>query len=372
VIDFGGGRWQLLRLPLTRRPEMDRRMVETKRIAFLLFEGCDLLDVAGAVAVFDSTCRRAASAAGPAPLYRSAFLSLSGGTLRTEQGLAVETDKAGELAPGELDTIIVVGGSFETLYDASIADWIRRNHLHVRRIASVCLGTFLLAQSGLLEGMQATTHWDYCDRLSSDYPAVEVVEDAIYIPGAHVWTSAGVTSGIDMALAMVEEDYGRELALAVARYQVVFLKRPGGQSQFSAPLRVQTVEGPLAPILQWIAENPCEDLRTETLAERANMSLRNFFRAFEEATGTTPADWVELTRLDDAKRLLEQTRQAVDQVAFHSGFGSYERMRKTFARRLRITPGEYRERFSRETPGDVNLTASLLAARHSLEDATAY
>jgi transcriptional regulator GlxA family with amidase domain len=351
---------------------MDRHMVETKRIAFLLFEGCDLLDVAGAAAVFDSACRRAASAAEQAPLYESVFLSLGGGMLRTEQGLAVETDRAGELIPGELDTIIVVGGGFETLYNASIADWIGRNHLHVRRIASVCLGTFLLAQSGLLEGMQATTHWDYCDRLSSDYSAVEVVEDAIYIPGAHVWTSAGVTSGIDMALAMVEEDYGRELALAVARYQVVFLKRPGGQSQFSGPLRIQTVEGPLAPMLEWIAENPCEDLRTETLAERANMSLRNFFRVFEEATGTTPADWIELTRLDHAKRLLEQTRQAVDQVAFHSGFGSYERMRKTFGRRLRITPSEYRERFSRETLGDANLAASLLTARHSFGDAIAH
>lgn len=345
-------------------------MIVTKRIAFLLFEGCDLLDVAGAVAVFDSACRRGPVAAGPADLYESRFLSLSGGSLKTEQGLVVETEKAGEFVSGQIDTIIVVGGS-ETLYDESIADWIRRNHGHARRVASVCLGTFLLAQAGLLEGMQATTHWDYCDRLSAEYPAVEVVEDAIYFPGDHVWTSAGVTSGIDMALAMVEEDYGRELALAVARYQVVFLKRPGGQSQFSAPLRVQTVEGPLAPLLEWIAENPSVDLRTETLAERANMSLRNFFRAFEEATGTTPADWVERTHLDHAKRLLEQTPLAVDQVAFQSGFGTYERMRKTFARRLHVTPGEYRGRFSRQTPPGANLAATLLASRRSLESAGA-
>ena len=344
-------------------------MIETKRIAFLLFEGCDLLDVAGAVAVFDSAGRRGATAAGPAKLYESLFLSLDGGTLRTEQNLVVETSKAGEFAPGQIDTIIVVGGS-ETLVDESIADWIRRNHPHVRRVASVCLGTFLLAQAGLLDGMQATTHWDYCNLLRADYPTIEVVEDAIYIPGAHVWTSAGVTSGIDMALAMVEEDYGRELALAVARYQVVFLKRPGGQSQYSAPLRVQAVEGPLAPLLEWIGENPGADLRTEALAERAGMSLRNFFRTFEEATGASPAEWVERTRLDHAKRLLEQTPLAVDQVAFQAGFGSYERMRKTFARRMHVTPGEYRERFSRQTPPAANLAASLLASRRAMEDAT--
>ena len=344
---------------------MDSQTVKTRRIAFLLFEGCDLLDVAGAAAVFDSACRRAADAAGPAPLYRMVYLSLAGGMLGTEQGLAVATEKAEELSAGELDTVIVVGGGFETLYDQAIADWICRNHRHARRIASVCLGTFLLAQASLLNGMQATTHWDYCDRLRREHPSIEVVEDAIYIPGAHVWTSAGVTSGIDMALAMVGEDYGRELALAVARYQVVFLKRPGGQSQFSAPLRLQTVEGPLAPMLEWIAENPCEDLRTEVLAERANMSLRSFFRAFEDAAGTTPADWIELTRLNEAKRLLEQTRQSVDQVALHSGFGSYERMRNSFGRRLRITPGEYRKRFSRETSGDGAIAASVVAARRS-------
>lgn len=342
-------------------------MIATKRVAFLLFEGCDVLDVAGAVAVFDSACRRGATAAGPTRLYECLLLSLSGGLLRTEQSMIIETGKAWDFAVGEIDTIIVVGGS-ETLYDDAIADWLRRNHAQVRRTASVCLGTFLLAQAGLLDSMQATTHWDYCELLSAGYPTVEVVEDAIYIPGGHVWTSAGVTSGIDMALAMVEEDYGRELALAVARYQVVFLKRPGGQSQFSAPLRMQSVEGPLAPLLKWIADNPCADLRTENLAERANMSLRNFFRAFEDATGSTPAEWVERTRVDHAKRLLEQTSLAVDQVAFQSGFGTYERMRKTFARRLHVTPGEYRARFSRETPPEANLAASLLASRRSVDN----
>jgi transcriptional regulator GlxA family with amidase domain len=333
-----------------------------KRVAVLVFDGSDLLDIASSLAVFASAADHAPPQAASARLYETLCLSMNGGVVRTDQGVPLETKKAWTLRDGEIDTLIVVGGAFDVLTHARLTDWLRHNHGRVRRVASVCAGAFFLAGAGLLDGRRATTHWSLCDRLRRTYPKVQVMEDAIYLPGDHVWTSAGVTSGIDMALAMVEEDYGRELALTVARYQVVFLKRPGGQSQFSASLRAQQIEGALAPLLEWIARNPAQDLRTQSLADRANMSLRNFFRTFVQATGSTPADWVELTRLDVAKRLLEQTSQAIDQIAYQSGFGSYDRMRKAFARRLRITPGQYRERFSRCSGSAPELRAALLSA----------
>ena len=333
-----------------------------KRVAILTFDGADLLDVASSLAVFASASDHAPPQAGSRRLYETVCLSMNGGPVRTDQGVILGTRKAWRLRPGEIDTLIVVGGSFDTIAHSALTGWLGENHSRVRRVASVCAGAFFLAEAGLLDGLRATTHWGLCDRLRRDHPKIHVMDDAIYVPGEHVWTSAGVTSGIDMALAMVEEDYGRELALTVARYQVVFLKRPGGQSQFSTSLRAQQIEGPLAPLLEWIAQNPAADLRTQSLANRAHMSLRNFFRAFVHATGSTPADWVEVTRLDQAKRLLEQTSQTIDQVAYRSGFGSYDRMRKAFARRLGITPGQYRERFSRCSGRTPELRAALLAA----------
>ena len=333
----------------------------TKRVAVLAFDGSDLLDIASSLAVFASASDHAPADARPSPLYETLCLSMNGGSLRTDQGIAIDTGKAWRLRAGEVDTLIVVGGAVDVHAQPRVTQWLRDNHRQVRRVASVCAGAFFLAEAGLLDGLPATTHWSLCDRLRRDYRKVRIMDDAIHVPSEHVWTSAGVTSGIDMALAMVEEDYGRELALTVARHQVVFLKRPGGQSQFSTSLRAQQIEGPLAPLLEWIARNPAEDLRTQPLADRANMSLRNFYRAFIQATGSTPADWIALTRLDLAKRLLEQTCHAIDQVAYRSGFGSYDRMRKAFARRMGITPGQYRERFSRGGTPAAELRAAMLS-----------
>jgi len=320
-------------------------MSETKRIAALLFEGADLLDATGPLAVFSSAALHAPVAADAQRPYEVEFISMNGGPLTTEQGLVVHTTAAAELRQGDYDTVIVAGGDLHSPGEEDRVAWIQRNHICVRRIASVCLGAFTLAKAGLLDGLRATTHWNKCAALRRQFRTIEVCDDAIFIPGEHVWTSAGVTSGIDMALAMVEEDHGRQLALTVARFQVVFLKRPGGQSQFSASLRSQAAEGPLAPLLDWMAHNPTADLRTETLAQRAGMSLRNFFRSFVDATGSPPAEWVEALRLEVAKQLLEQTEQTAEQIAYRSGFGAYERMRKTFGRRLGVTPGQYRERF---------------------------
>ncbi len=233
-----------------------------------------------------------------------------------------------------------------------LLNWIRDSHEHVRRVTSVCCGAFLLGGAGLLNARRVTTHWEDCDRLQASFPTARVQPDSIYVQDGNLWTAAGITAGIDMALALVEEDYGHALALVVARNLVVFLKRPGGQSQFSASLRSQSVEGPLGPLLEWIIEHPAEDLRAERLAERANMSLRNFYRVFEAATDTSPADWVEMVRVEIAKRHLEQGPDKVGQISRKSGFGSYEQMRKVFARRLGVSPTQYRSRFARRTPRD--------------------
>jgi len=328
---------------------MDRQL---KRVGMLLFEGSDLLDFAGPSSTFFSAARHLIrTGQADTLLYRIEPLSIDGGLIHTMQGVGIETAKAAELAPGEFDTVIVTGGLVDhKTCDPRLIDWISRNHDKPRRIASVCCGAFLMAGAGILNGHPATTHWEDCARLQAEFEDIEVRPDCIYVQDGRLWTAAGISSGIDMALAMIEEDYGHALALLVARNLVVFLKRPGGQSQFSAPLQSQTAEGPLSSLLNWIVENPCEDLRTEALADRANMSLRNFYRAFEAATGTSPADWVETARVEIAKRLLEQTSEKVEQVAYKSGHSSYEAMRKAFAKRLGVSPAAYRSRFARTRP----------------------
>jgi transcriptional regulator GlxA family with amidase domain len=320
-----------------------------RRIAFLLFDQCDLLDVTGPAAVFDSAARSfLASGVTRQRLIELKYFSANGGPIMTRQELAVHTEPLPTPARGDIHTVIVAGGTgIEESCDERLVAWLREHHHAFHRVASVCTGAFVLALAGLLDGRRAVTHWQDCDELQRRFPEVEVNPNCIFTEDHGVWTSAGVSTGIDLALAMVEQDYGHELALTVARRLVLFLKRPGGQTQFSTALRGQAATGPLASLLRWIADNPGADLRAETLADRANMSLRNFYRAFVEATGSPPAEWVEATRLEAARQLLEQTSQNADQVALKAGFGSYERMRKTFTRRLGVSPAAYRERFIR-------------------------
>lgn len=329
-----------------------------KRIGMLLFDDCDLLDFSGPAAVFHSAARhliRTGQSEGL--LYVVEPYSIDGGIVRTMQGIEVNTKRAPALEPGQLDTLIVTGGTVDHLScDPRLLQWLGHNHQHVRRITSVCCGAFLLAGVGLLDRRRATTHWEDCAHLAKAFPAIDVQPDLIYVQDGNVWTAAGITAGIDMALALVEEDYGHALTLLVARNLVVFLKRSGGQSQFSAPLQSQSVEGPLGSLMAWITENPAEDLRTERLAERANMSLRNFYRAFESATGTSPADWIEMARFEIAKRHLEQGDEKIEQVSFKSGFRSYEQMRKVFARRIGVSPTQYRSRFAPRSQKDAPAT----------------
>jgi transcriptional regulator GlxA family with amidase domain len=247
-----------------------------------------------------------------------------------------------------LDTLMIAGGPG---VDAASADpalikWISGRARTARRVASVCTGAFLLAASGVLDGRRAATHWSCCAELARRYPAVRVESDPIFVRDGAVWTSAGVTAGIDLALALVEEDLGRAVALAVARYLVVFLKRPGGQAQFSTALSLQAAEDRFGALHAWIANHLADDISLPVLASRAGMSERSFSRRYVEATGLTPVHAVERLRVEAARRLLSESRLPVKRISQRCGFGSEETMRRSFLRLLATTPQDYRARFS--------------------------
>lgn len=317
-----------------------------RRIEVLAFPDCQLLDVAGPLQVFASANDRARIAGEPAP-YEAVVVAAEP-RVRTSSGLelAVEPLAATE-AP--LDTLIVAGGFgvYGACDDAGLIDWIRARAGAARRAASVCSGAFLLASTGLLDGRRAVTHWHRCDEFRARFPKVRLEPDPIFIRDGDVWTSAGVTAGIDLALAMVEADLGRAVALDVARQLVVFLKRPGGQSQFSVALSLQDASGRFDDLHAWMALHLDEPLTLADLADKAAMSARSFSRHYRQATGRTPARAVEEMRLEAARRMLEEGR-AVARVARRCGFGAEETMRRAFLRRFGIGPQAYRERFSAE------------------------
>jgi transcriptional regulator GlxA family with amidase domain len=305
-----------------------------------------LLDVAGPLQVFatanDGARRRGASAP-----YALAVVAAQGPNLETSAGLrlVVEPLPAPE---SEVDTLIVAGGFGvdAAAADTALAAWLRARSRRPRRVASVCSGALLLAAAGALSGRRATTHWGRCAELARLYPDVRVEADPIFVQDGHVWTSAGVTAGIDLALALIEEDLGREAALAVARQLVVFLKRPGGQSQFSAALSLQGGDGAFDGLHAWIAGHLDADLSIPRLAERAGMSERTFLRRYRQATGFTPAKAVERLRVEAAQRQLCETRASIKRVAARCGFRSQESMSRSFARLARVAPRDFRERFS--------------------------
>jgi transcriptional regulator GlxA family with amidase domain len=237
-------------------------------------------------------------------------------------------------------------GAREATDDERVLDWIRKAATKAERTTSVCTGAYLLAAAGLLDGRRATTHWNFCDGLTQAYPSVELDPDPVFIRDGNIWTSAGVTAGMDLALALVEEDLGPEVALQVARLLVVFLKRPGGQSQFSGALQAQQASRPALRELQaWIAGHLSEDLSNSRLAARASMSERSFSRAFRREVGQTPASYVETLRVEHARALLEDGAPSMEAVAQSAGFASAEVMRRAFQRRVGVAPAEYRDRF---------------------------
>jgi transcriptional regulator GlxA family with amidase domain len=319
-------------------------------ILFVAFPGMCLLDMTGPLTVFWAATRYRSERGMPA--YRRHTVSLHGGLLPTVEGVSLQTAALSDFAGMDIDTIVLPGSpEIERIVaeSAELVAWLRQVGGRARRVASVCSGAFLLAQAGLLDGRRAATHWGMCDRLQALFPAVIVDRDAIFIEHEKIWTSAGVTAGIDLALALVEHDGGRDIAMKVARELVVFLKRPGGQSQFSELLQSQSRDGLGFEMLHlWITDNlENAHLSVDALAEKMSMSPRNFSRAYKQATGRSPAKAVEIIRLEAARRLLEQSQRNAQQIALQCGFGDEERMRVTFQRHLAVSPSDYRKRFSR-------------------------
>ncbi|MFW5418291.1 GlxA family transcriptional regulator [Nocardiopsis sp. CNT-189] len=309
-----------------------------------LFEGVQSLDVTGPAEVF-SIAGALLAGRRAAPGYRVVSASPGGAAVRCSSGLRLLPEAALEEA-GPGDTLVVPGGPGTQAPDGRVVAWLRERAGRARRVASVCSGAFLLAEAGLLAGRRATTHWDLCADLARRFPEVRVDPDPIFVRDGRVSTSAGVTAGIDLALALVEEDAGREAAAAVARYLVMYLRRPGGQAQFSAVLSAQEARRPPVRELQhWIAENPGADLSVEALAGRAGLSPRQFARVFAGEVGVTPGRFVEGVRLEAARRALEESSDGVAAVARACGFGTPEALRRAFVRRLGCSPAQYRERF---------------------------
>ncbi|MFF7486371.1 GlxA family transcriptional regulator [Streptomyces luteogriseus] len=310
-----------------------------RTVLAVLFDGLQSLDVSGPLEVFAGADQLSPGA------YRIRTASLDGAPVRTTSGLTLVPDESltGAQDP---DILLVPGGPGSLRPDPRLVDWVRERGPRAARLVSVCTGAAVLAGAGLLDGRRATTHWAYCDRLAREYPAVEIDPDPVYVRDGHISTSAGVTAGIDLALALVEEDLGRDAALTIARHLVVFLRRPGNQAQFSAQLAAQTARRePLRDVQRWITDHPDADLGVEALADRARLSPRHFARAFRAETGMTPGRYVDRVRLEHARRLLEDTAGGVEEIARASGYGTPEAMRRAFVRALGTPPAEYRRRF---------------------------
>jgi transcriptional regulator GlxA family with amidase domain len=302
-------------------------------VQIILFDGVQSLDVTGPLEVFTY-----------AGGYRITTAGLGGRPVRTSSGLRLTPDEA--LRDPTPDTLVVPGGQGTREPHAEVVAWLRAHGHEPARIMSVCTGAFLLAEAGLLHDRRATTHWQFCDSLADRHPSVDVDPAPIFVRDGHIATSAGVTAGIDLALALVEEDRGRHVALAIARGLVMFLRRPGGQAQFSAQLAGQIAQrSPLREVQRFITEHPEADLSVPALAAHANLSPRQFTRAFAAEIGMPPGRYVDRVRLEAARRLLEDTADGIAEVARRSGYGTTEAMRRAFLQALGVGPAEYRRRF---------------------------
>jgi transcriptional regulator GlxA family with amidase domain len=314
-----------------------------KTVVMLAFRDAQILDVVGPMQVLAGVNDER-----PTPAYALTLLAEKKGPFASSGGLRLDADGAYADLPAKIDTLMIAGGAIErALRDPAMLRAVRDGAKRARRVVSICSGAFFLAAAGLLKGKRATTHWRSVDLLAKNFPDVAVEPDALYVRDGKIWTSAGVTAGMDLALALVREDWGDDMALAVARRHVMFLMRPGGQSQFSAHL-VAAAKGKLAALLRWIPEHIDGALDVAALAARANMSERSFARIFLKETGETPAAYVARARLDAARRLLTASDLPVETIAARSGFGSEERMRRAFHRHLKVAPTQFRARFQQK------------------------
>jgi len=309
-----------------------------KEIVILAYDDAQPIDIAGPLQAFATANEEAGGEA-----YRVSVAAFHGGALTLAGGLPV---LAARLPRSRADTLMVPGGPgvHAARQDPRQLAAVRKLAARARRICSVCTGAFLLAEARLLDNRSAVTHWRSCERLAKEYPNVRVLSDPIWVRNGQIWTSAGVTAGIDLTLALIEEDLGAAVALQVARRLVVYMRRPGGQAQHSAPLALQAADA-FGPLLEWVLANLHKPLKVEQLAEQSGMAPRSFHRHFLARTQLTPARAVERLRLDQARALIETTNLRLITIAARVGFGSEERLRRSFHRALGVGPSEYRDRF---------------------------
>jgi len=337
---------------------MSERAAATRKVALIGYPGVQSLDIVGPLEVFSMANRF-----GDPHSYQVLLGSLEGGTIVCNSGLSLTGSVALADLPEDLDTILVAGGSEDALVEAAdgrVLEWLAERARTSRRMGSVCSGAFVLAAAGVLDGRRAATHWNFCDAMRRFRPAVKLEPDAIFVADPPFYTSAGVTAGIDLCLSLVEADQGPQVALAVARNLVLFIRRPGGQTQYSAGLNVQAAATPrLRQLIADVTADPGGDLSVPRLADRAGMSERTFSRVFQKETGVGPAAFVEMARLNRAKALLETSDWPLERLAERAGFGSVEALHRAFNKRVGVTPGEYRHRF-----GHVPLAQETATAVH--------
>jgi transcriptional regulator GlxA family with amidase domain len=317
-----------------------------KKIGFLLFDKFNGQDLIGPLEAFHTVNDVTESP------YECLFVGPAAGQYRSESGLAMVADLAlADLCLADsdaLDTLIIPGGagSRTPLVQSAICPWLRQARPAIRRIASVCTGAFILAESGLLEGLPATTHWAFVEALAKRYPNIQLRADDLFIDNGHIATSAGITSGIDLSLKLIENDLGANIASQVARYLVVHFRRAGHQAQYSMPLRFQTQsDSRFSSLTGWVLQNLQRDLSVSSLADYCGMSERNFYRHFIEQIGETPARYVDSLRLDYARQLLIEKAWPIDKVAQACGYHSSDAFRRAFVRKFQLAPLAYRQRF---------------------------
>ncbi|MGW7410479.1 GlxA family transcriptional regulator [Streptomyces sp. NPDC054833] len=324
-------------------------MPEPRTVVIAAFPGVELLEVTGPAEVFSVASRLVA---GDAPTYRVEIAAAQAGPLPTAAGISLVAERSlAEVSRG-VDTLLVAGamenadGRYSAVIDSDVVAWLATAAPAARRVGGVCAGVHLLAEAGLLTGLPATTHWLTADQLAAHHPDIVVDPEPIFIRAGRTWTCAGVTAALDLALAMVAEDHGPSIALDAARAMVMYVKRPGGQTQFSVPLSLQaSADDRIDELRRWIDDHLAERISVEAMAARLNLSVRHFARVFRDCTGRTPADYLEAVRVEAARRLLEESAHSLPDVAAASGLGSVETLHRAFRRRLGATPAEYRRRF---------------------------
>ena len=324
---------------------MAQKTTTPRKVFFVIFPDYQVLDATGPMEVFGKANEYAGN-------YAISLLAKQAGAIKSSGPVSLVADRSylevTEQNLLDLDTLIICGGegANHAAADRQLIEFVIHASTKARRVVSICTGALVLAEAGLLNKRRATTHWDSVDLLAHNYPEIEVESDSLYVCDGKFWTSAGVTAGIDLSLALIEKDLGANAALAIARRLVVYMMRPGGQSQFSAQLEFQRPkQSRLSSLIDWIQLNPAQDLGITALAARCAMSERHFARCFTEEVGITPAKFVEHSRLEHARRRLEQTDETIDHIADDCGFGSTEILRRTFQRHLHLAPSDYRHRF---------------------------